>query len=112
MAVVDESKGREARTEYNVVEYISNYTLVEVKPETGRIHQIRVHLAAIGHPVVGDKVCGTRSPHVSRQFVHASCLGFKLPSNSKYVEFTSDLPDDLEKALEKIRQVSLFKKGD
>jgi len=66
MAVADENKGRGARTEYNVVEYISNYTLVEVKPETERTHQVRVHLAAIGHPVIGDKVCGTRSPYVSR----------------------------------------------
>jgi len=111
MAVVDESKGREARTEYSVVKYIDNYTLLEVRPETGRTHQIRVHLAAIGHPVVGDKIYGVKSPYVSRQFVHASRLGFKLPSTDKYVEFTSDLSPDLEKALEKIRQVSPFEKG-
>ncbi len=102
MAVVAEDKGREARTQYHVVNYIGNYTLLEVRPETGRTHQIRVHLAAIGYPVVGDKVYGVKSPHLSRQFVHASRLGFHLPSTGEYVEFTSDLPPDLEQALKDI----------
>jgi len=79
MAVVTE--GREARTEYRVIKYIGDYTLLEVMPETGRTHQIRVHLSAIGYPVVGDKVYGVKSPHLSRQFMHASRLGFKLPSS-------------------------------
>ncbi|GAH49807.1 unnamed protein product, partial [marine sediment metagenome] len=102
MAVVAEGRGREARTQYHVVNYIGNYTLLEVRPETGRTHQIRVHLGAIGYPVVGDKVYGVKSPHLSRQFVHASCLGFTLPSTGKYVEFTSALPPDLEQALKDI----------
>jgi len=102
MAVVAESRGREARTEYHVVDYIGDCTLLEVRPETGRTHQIRVHLAAIGYPVVGDKVYGVKSPHLSRQFVHASLLGFKLPSTGEYVEFTSPLPHDLAKALKDI----------
>jgi 23S rRNA pseudouridine1911/1915/1917 synthase len=100
MAVV--AQGREARTEYHVAKYIGGYTLLEVMPETGRTHQIRVHLAAIGFPVVGDKVYGVKSPHLSRQFLHASRLGFKLPATGEYVEFESALPDDLEKALEAI----------
>ncbi len=100
MAVVTE--GREARTEYRVIKYIDNYTLLEVRPETGRTHQIRVHLSAIGYPVVGDKVYGVKSAHLSRQFMHACRLGFKLPSTGKYVEFTSELPSDLEQALEDI----------
>jgi 23S rRNA pseudouridine1911/1915/1917 synthase len=102
MAVVAESRGREARTEYHVVNYIGDYTLLEVRPETGRTHQIRVHLGAIGYPVVGDKVYGIKSPHLPRQFVHASLLGFKLPSTGEYIEFTSPLPHDLEKALKDI----------
>jgi len=102
MAVVAESRGREARTEYHVVDYTGDYTLLEVRPETGRTHQIRVHLAAIGYPVIGDKVYGVKSPHLSRQFVHASLLGFKLPSTGEYVEFTSPLPHDLKKALKDI----------
>jgi 23S rRNA pseudouridine1911/1915/1917 synthase len=100
MAVV--SQGREARTEYRVIRYVGNYTLLEVRLETGRTHQIRVHLAAIGYPVVGDKVYGAKSPHLSRQFVHASRLGFRLPATGEYVEFTSELPADLAQALRDI----------
>ena len=100
MAVV--TGGREARTQYRVIKYIDDYTLLEVTPETGRTHQIRVHLSAIGYPVVGDTVYGVKSPHLSRQFLHASRLGFKLPSTGKYVEFTSELPPDLAQALKEI----------
>ena len=100
MAVVE--KGREARTEYKVIRYIRGYTLVEVRPETGRTHQIRVHLGAIGFPVVGDKIYGVRSPFLSRQFLHACRLGFSLPASGEYVEFKSELPEDLKKALEDI----------
>jgi 23S rRNA pseudouridine1911/1915/1917 synthase len=100
MAVV--AKGREARTEYRVIKYIGDYTLLEVKPETGRTHQIRVHLSAIGFPVVGDKMYGVKSPFLSRQFIHASRLGFKLPSTGEYKEFKSELPADLAQALEEI----------
>ena len=100
MAVVAE--GREARTQYHVVEYIGEYTLLEVRPETGRTHQIRVHLSAIGYPVVGDPVYGVKSPYLSRQFMHASRLGFKLPSTGEYAEFTAELPSDLEQALKDI----------
>jgi 23S rRNA pseudouridine1911/1915/1917 synthase len=100
MAVV--AQGREARTDYRVVEYLGNYTLLEVMPETGRTHQIRVHLAAIGFPVVGDKVYGVKSEYLTRQFLHASLLGFKLPASGEYVEFESELPEDLKQALEAI----------
>ena len=100
MAVV--AGGREARTEYRVIRYIGNYTLLEVRPETGRTHQIRVHFSAIGYPVVGDKVYGVKSAYLSRQFIHASRLGFKLPSSGEYVEFKSELPSDLAQALEDI----------
>jgi len=97
MAVVAE--GKEARTVYHVVKYLDNHTLLEVTPETGRTHQIRVHLAAIGYPVLGDAIYGVKSPHLSRQFIHASRLGFRLPSSGEYVEFESELPPDLEQAL-------------
>jgi 23S rRNA pseudouridine1911/1915/1917 synthase len=100
MAVV--SEGREARTEYRVIKYYGNHTLLEIKPETGRTHQIRVHLAAIGFPVLGDATYGIASPHLSRQFLHAGKIGFHLPSTGKYVEFESPLPLDLEKALSEI----------
>ncbi len=100
MTVVAE--GKEARTQYNVVKHIGNYTLLEVRPETGRTHQIRVHLLAIGYPVVGDPVYGVKSAYLTRQFLHACRLGFKLPSTGEYVEFTSELPPDLEQALKDI----------
>ncbi len=98
MAVV--GGGRPARTEYSVIKYIGNYTLVEARPKTGRTHQIRVHLASIGHPVVGDATYGVKSPFVTRQFLHACRLGFRLPSDDRYVEFESPLPPDLQQALE------------
>lgn len=101
MAVV--SRGREARTDYRVIRYVGNYSLLEIRPETGRTHQIRVHLAAIGFPVVGDSQYGVKSPHLSRQFLHAAGLRFKLPSTDEYVEFESPLPPDLEQALRDIR---------
>ena len=101
MAVV--TRGREARTAYRVVKYTGKYSLLEIKPETGRTHQIRVHLAAIGYPVVGDATYGIKNPHLSRQFLHASKLGFNLPSTGEYVEYEAPLPEDLERALREIR---------
>jgi 23S rRNA pseudouridine1911/1915/1917 synthase len=100
MAVV--ARGREARTEYRVVRYLRDYTLLEIKPATGRTHQIMVHLAAIGFPVVGDATYGVKSPYLSRQFIHACKLGFRLPSTGEYVEFESPLPPDLERAIREI----------
>jgi 23S rRNA pseudouridine1911/1915/1917 synthase len=97
MAVV--SGGREAKTEYRVIKYMDDHTLLEVMPETGRTHQIRVHLAAIGHPVFGDHIYGKRSVILGRQFLHAHRLGFRLPSTGKFVEFNSELPPELQEAL-------------
>lgn len=91
--------GRGARTRYRVRQYLGDFTLLEVSIETGRTHQIRVHMAAIGFPVVGDSVYGVVVPYLGRQFLHAFRLGFRLPSNGEYREFTIGLPDDLEQAL-------------
>ena len=99
MSVAAEGKGKEASTRYHVIRYIEDSTLLEVSMETGRTHQIRVHLSAIGYPVLGDKVYGVKSDHVPRLFLHACRLGFKLPSSGEYKEFTSELPPDLEQAL-------------
>ncbi|MBM3119174.1 MAG: RluA family pseudouridine synthase [Chloroflexi bacterium] len=101
MAVV--TGGREARTRYKVKEYLGDYTLLEVTTETGRTHQIRVHLAAIGYPVVGDSVYGVKSAYVKRQFVHAYRLGFHLPTSGEYREFTCELPSDLKRAIQLIK---------
>ncbi len=98
MAIVE--TGKEATTQYRVRKYLDAYTLVEVTPITGRTHQIRIHLSAIGCPVVGDPIYGIKSAHLNRQFIHAYRLGFRLPSTKQYQEFTSPLPMDLEQALE------------
>ena len=97
MAIVED--GKEASTQYQVRKYLDNYTLIEVTPLTGRTHQIRVHMSAIGCPVVGDPIYGIKSAHLNRQFIHAYRLGFRLPSTKQYQEFTSPLPMDLEQAL-------------
>jgi 23S rRNA pseudouridine1911/1915/1917 synthase len=100
MAVV--AGGRPAQTRYRVREYLDGYTLLEAMPVTGRTHQIRVHMAAMGHPVVGDPVYGRRSDLVPRQFLHARRLGFRLPSTGEYREFESPLPADLRDALRRL----------
>jgi len=96
--------GKEATTQYQVRKYLDTYTLVEITPITGRTHQIRIHLSAIGYPVVGDPIYGIKSAHLNRQFIHAYRLGFRLPSTKQYQEFTSPLPMDLEQALEHLAQ--------
>ena len=102
MAVV--SGGREARTQYHVIEYRDGHTFIEAMPETGRTHQIRVHFSAIGHPVFGDPVYGKRSPLLRRQFLHAHKLGFALPSSGEYVEFKAELPADLRDVLNRFNK--------
>jgi 23S rRNA pseudouridine1911/1915/1917 synthase len=100
MAIVE--SGKQATTQYQVQKHLDSYTLLEVSPITGRTHQIRVHLSAIGCPVVGDLTYGAKSAYLQRQFVHAYRLGFRLPSTKQYHEFTSALPADLEQALESL----------
>ena len=100
MAVND--SGRPARTAYTVLRYFEGYTLVEARPETGRTHQIRVHFASVGRPIVGDATYGAKSDLVGRQFLHAQRLSFKLPSTGKTAEFTSPLPLDLQAALDRL----------
>jgi 23S rRNA pseudouridine1911/1915/1917 synthase len=106
--------GREAITEYHILEYFAqrlgsgagHYTLVQVEPHTGRTHQIRVHMASIGHPVVGDTVYGWRRQQlqVPRQFLHAGQLGFKHPTTGQYLEFEAPLPEDLARVLDSLRR--------
>lgn len=104
MAVVIRG-GREARTEYVVLEYLGEFTLVQVLPETGRTHQVRVHFSSLGHPLVGDPVYGFRrsSLGLRRQFLHAQTLGFRLPGSGSYIELTAPLPQDLEQVLVELR---------
>jgi 23S rRNA pseudouridine1911/1915/1917 synthase len=93
---------REARTHFEVLEALPSDTLVMARLETGRTHQIRVHFAAIGHPVAGDPEYGSRGRHgLERQFLHASRLAFRHPGNGAQMEFNSELPADLATALER-----------
>jgi 23S rRNA pseudouridine1911/1915/1917 synthase len=101
MAVV--SRGRPARTDYTVRQYMKGYSLLEVHIKTGRTHQIRVHLSAIGHPVAGDRVYGAKSPLLNRQFLHAFFLEIRLPGSGQPRSFSSGLPADLSKALASIQ---------
>ena len=95
---------REARTHFEVIEELPDDTLVHARLETGRTHQIRVHFAAIGHPVAGDPEYGTRGRHgLERQFLHASRLAFRHPTTGEQLEFRSELPEDLRAALERAR---------
>lgn len=95
---------REARTHFRVLQRFNRHTLLLVQLETGRTHQIRVHLQAIGHPVVGDPVYGPRSKAdipLHRQFLHASQLVFRHPLTGKTMELEAPLPDDLEHIIQK-----------
>jgi len=98
-------KMREAITRYEVIKEFPNYSLLEATPETGRTHQIRVHLASIGHPIAGDEKYKFKRQEkingLNRQFLHAKYLKFKLP-NGAIKEFTSDLPNELSKILENL----------
>ena len=102
---VKTKKPRQAETYYSVIEEIGDYTLLEIRPITGRTHQIRVHLAASGHPVVGDTRYGRRKSKDAgpRLFLHASRLVFKHPRTNKEIELFSPLPVDLEEFLKELR---------
>ena len=97
MAVV--TRGRTARTDYRVLQHFKSCTLAEVHIQTGRTHQIRVHMSAIGHPVVGDKKYGKASTPPGRQFLHASYLELRLPCGGQIRSFTCGLPPDLQQVL-------------
>ena len=95
---------KEAVTEYKSIKYIEkddrHFTLVEIYPKTGRTHQIRVHMASLGHPIIGDKMYGkAENPWgLKRQFLHAKSLEFSL-LDGKRIKIEADLPNDLRLAL-------------
>jgi 23S rRNA pseudouridine1911/1915/1917 synthase len=112
-------KGREAKTHWRVLERFRSFNLAEFRLETGRTHQIRVHLSSIGHPILGDPLYGGRSRLTSieplalrqglqrlrRQALHAACLGFVHPVTKEPMEFSSPLPPDLEEAVSLLRRM-------
>jgi 23S rRNA pseudouridine1911/1915/1917 synthase len=105
MAVVPESRGREAISIYRTLERFPSFSFLEIMPSTGRTHQIRVHLAYLGCPIAGDRVYGRRKSKLplKRQFLHASDLKVKLPSTKTFMQFSAPLPADLEETLSFLR---------
>ena len=104
---VTEKNARSAVTHYFVKERFSGYTLVECRLETGRTHQIRVHMSDRGHPIVGDPVYGVKKEPFSLngQLLHAWQIGFNHPTSGKYMEFQSPLPAHFEKVLKRLRNL-------
>jgi 23S rRNA pseudouridine1911/1915/1917 synthase len=103
--------GRPSITHYEVVEAFRAASLVDIRLETGRTHQIRVHFAALHHPCVGDLTYGAdpvlaKRLHLTRQWLHARTLAFPHPADGRHLEFTSDYPDDLRAALDRLRAES------
>ncbi len=112
-AVTDIEHGRRAVTHYRVLERFGRYTRIEAELETGRTHQIRVHMAYIRHPLVGDEVYGPKKHSGIRlsdenrgQMLHAKVLGFVHPATGQYMEFNSPLPDCFEQVLNELRKES------
>lgn len=105
MAIVSKN-GKRAVTHYTVLERFESYTLIEARLETGRTHQIRVHMAHIGHPIVGDPVYGFKKQkfHTEGQLLHARVLGFIHPRTGEYREFEAPLPEYFTSILSKIRK--------
>lgn len=101
--------GRPSVTHYSVIEAFRRASLLDIHLETGRTHQIRVHMSSVGHPCVGDPMYGSdpnlaRELGLKRQWLHATKLGFTHPRTGEYMEVVSDYPEDLRAALEKVRQ--------
>lgn len=105
---INEKNGKPAVTHYKVLERFGNYTYMEFALETGRTHQIRVHMASIGHPLLGDEVYGGRHVsgkwHLQGQTLHAMHLGFIHPVTSEFLEINAKLPEYFEKILAELRR--------
>lgn len=104
------SGGKPAITHFKVLERFKKFTLIECTLETGRTHQIRVHMSYIGYPVLGDPLYGPRKVYGDTgQFLHAKTLGFVHPRTNEYIEFSHDAPDIFYQTLEQIRKGFLDK---
>ncbi len=103
---VNYKNGKDAVTHYQVLERFGQYTYIECRLETGRTHQIRVHMASIGHPLLGDSVYGpSKNPwKLQGQTLHAMVLGFRHPVTGEYMEFTAPLPEYFSELLDKLRK--------
>ncbi|MFH1799877.1 MAG: RluA family pseudouridine synthase [Candidatus Omnitrophota bacterium] len=97
--VVRPSGGKDAVTFFRVLKRFPKATFVEIRPKTGRTHQIRVHFAHMGHPVLGDALYGIQFPPIKRQALHALSIGFEQPRTKKWIHLTSELPEDMQDLL-------------
>jgi 23S rRNA pseudouridine1911/1915/1917 synthase len=96
--------GKEAVTHFIVLDRIQDYSVLELKLETGRTHQIRVHMKYIGHPLVGDPMYGrSKGNPIDGQALHAGVLGFAHPADGRYLEFAAELPEDMKHLLDVLR---------
>lgn len=104
---VVENNGKRAVTHFKVIERLSGFNLVDLKLETGRTHQIRVHMAYLGHPLVGDPLYGFKKEKfkLNGQALHAKVIGFVHPTTGKYMEFCCELPDYFKSLLDKLRSL-------
>ncbi len=100
--VVKHVDGKHAITNFKVLKRFQKATLLEARPETGRTHQIRVHLKTLGYPVLGDSIYGIASPLIGRQALHAKGLGFLHPSTKKPVFYDSEVPADMKSLLKNL----------
>ena len=102
---ITQKHSRRAVTHYRVLERLGNFTLIEAQLETGRTHQIRVHLTHIGHPLLGDTVYGPKKQpfHLNGQALHACVLGFVHPRTGQYMEFEAPLPESFQKLLARLK---------
>ncbi|MDP9212175.1 MAG: pseudouridine synthase, partial [bacterium] len=98
----DHPTARESQTYYEVSERFDGFAALRVLPKTGRTHQIRVHLAALRHPIVGDAVYGTADPELGRHFLHAAKLRFTHPRTRRSLTVDDPLPDDLKAFLREL----------
>lgn len=94
-------EGKRAITHYKVLQEIDKYSVVEVKLETGRTHQIRVHFAQLGHPLVGDDLYGGKMEKINRQALHCAKITFTHPFTNKEITFEAEVPDDMKSLLKK-----------
>ena len=103
---IDRKNGKRAVTHYRVLENLGRFAFIECQLETGRTHQIRVHMSSIGHPLLGDDVYSKAKTnfHLQGQTLHAGVLGFIHPRTKEYVEFSADLPDYFKELLDKLRK--------
>jgi 23S rRNA pseudouridine1911/1915/1917 synthase len=112
MAVLPEGKGKHATTHYRMIDSFGDAALVECTLETGRTHQVRVHMTHLGHPLIGDSTYNNRqksfknrpvTPYINRQALHAAVLGFKHPVSGELLRFESALPEDIQHLLSALR---------